>query len=123
MDGEPGPPGENAVGTRGPRGEPGQDAELTEVHLQQIAALVLAQMQANPEPFRGIPGQDGVDGKSIVLGDLTDEEIRLLAKRLPPIYPQWIDNEGKTIDEIPGGVRLGQTMPLRLEAVLKNARP
>jgi len=41
--------------------------------------------------------------------------------RLPPIYPMWLDDKGNVIDEIKGGVRLGQTLPLRVSVALKKA--
>jgi len=116
-------------GVPGPQGKKGNAAEITPEHLQkiktEIAALVLAQMQANPEPFRGLPGKDGrdgSDGKSIVLGDLTDADIDALAKRLPPIYPQWLHPvNGSVIDEIKSGVRLGEKLKLRLDRKIVNA--
>lgn len=96
-----------------------------------------------PDPIAGDPGEPGQDGKdgadgadgkdgrgivaiAIAEGDLvveftdgTNQTIEnwvdSVAKKLPPIYPQWIDEDGNVIDELRGGVRLGQTMPLRLE--------
>jgi len=37
----------------------------------------------------------------------------------------WIDEEGNVVDEIPGGVRLGSSMPMRitvkqLDAIIKR---
>lgn len=52
---------------------------------------------------------------------LTERFLTQVISRLPPIYPQWIDNDGNVIDSIPGGVRLGQTMPLRINAVIKQS--
>jgi hypothetical protein len=116
----PGPPGDvGPQGEPGAAGTPGPPGEITEEQLQQIAALVLAQMQSNPEPFRGPPGRDG---QSIVIGALTDEEITRLAQRLPPIYPRWISpTDGSVIDEIPGGVSLGDKLDLRLDRKVVNA--
>jgi len=45
-----------------------------------------------------------------------------IISRIPPIYPQWINNEGKVIDSIPGGVKPGQTMPLRLEVLIEEGK-
>ena len=107
----PGPAGERgpagAPGPPGEQGPPGESANVTEAQLRAIASIVFERIQVD---------QFNID-------DLTDAEVLAFARRLPPIYPQWIDKRGQTIDEIPGGVRLGQTMPLRLEAVLKNANP
>lgn len=96
------------------------------------------------EPIAGAAGQDGKDGAdgkdgrgiqaiAVVDGNLvatfTDGEQQViegwvdqLAQELPPIYPQWIDNEGNVLDSLKGGVRLGQTMPLRIEAKVIDAK-
>lgn len=92
-----------------------------------------------PSPTQGPPGRDGADGAQGPMGsaggigqtgpqgppgqdaivDIDAITAAVLAK-LPPIYPMWIDAEGNVIDEIPGGVRLGQTLPLRIK-VLQSA--
>lgn len=68
----------------GPQGAPGRDGG-----------------QGPPGPA----GKDGRDGKGASVDyDLLTREV---VERLPPIYPMWIDKEGQVLDEIPGGVRLG----------------
>lgn len=52
---------------------------------------------------------------------LTYEDGTTKDVQLPPIYPQWVDSDGNVIDSLPGGVRLGQTMPLRIEARIIDA--
>ncbi len=75
-----------------------------------------------PTPVTGKDGSDGAvgpqgpPGKDAVIDyDVLAAEV---AKRLPPIYPQWIDKDGNVIDELRSGVRLGQTLPLRAEVIL-----
>jgi hypothetical protein len=56
------------------------------------------------------------------VGDLTDVDIENLQKRFDPIYPQWIDENGKVVDMIPSGVRLGETMPMRVKFILEQLK-
>lgn len=149
--GPPGPQGEQGPpGPKGDAGRPGKDAEVSDEQLAAIANVILSQLKNNPD-FRGQPGQDGKDGKDgkdavvdlerlagLVTqrlvdqglvkspGSFSDTEITQLAERitpkLPPIYPQWIRNDGSVSESIPGGVRLGQTLPLRINAkVIREA--
>lgn len=79
----------------GPRGAAGRDG---------------SQGPAGP---RGPAGKDGRDGEDAVIDyDLLAREV---VERLPPIYPMWIDRDGQVLEEIPGGIRLGDTLPLRIE--------
>ena len=93
-----GPPGKD-----GKDGKDGLPGEITDEQLEQLVIQVVSQIQ-----------QQLVD-------QLTDEQIKQLANRLPPIYPQWIDQNGEVIDEVKAGVKLGQTMPLRIRAALSKA--
>lgn len=116
-------------GKDGKDGRDGVDGKDGEVSQEQLNAMSLAIMQAikNDPSFRGEAGpagrdgEDGRDGKDADPIDY-DKLAQEVIKRLPPIYPQWIDDEGRVIDELPGGVRLGQTLPLRInKEVLKRA--
>ena len=95
----PGPPGKD-----GPPGQAGADGP------------------AGRDGIDGLPGRDGIDGRDGAATELDYDRIaeEVLA-RLPPIYPMWIDKDGKVIDEIKGGVRLGQTLPLRVNVALQKA--
>ena len=111
--GDQGPPGEQ--GPPGPKGDPG------EVSNEQLAAIVVAIKEelAKDESLRGpqgVPGPPGPQGPpgtgaNVDMDQLVEEVIR----RLPPIQPQWIDNDGNVIDS--ATVRLGETMPLRIEII------
>jgi hypothetical protein len=95
-------PRDGRDGKDGQRGPAGAPATITEQQIREIIARVAAQM----------PRQ------SLDLEAITAE----VQARLPPIYPMWVDSQGNTIDEIPGGVRLGQTMPLRIDSIVREAR-
>ena len=105
----------------GPAGKDGSAGPAGPAPTQeQLAAAIAAVVQAMPDRFRGPAGADGSPGKDAAV-DL-DQLSAAVAARLPPIYPQWIDSTGKVIDEVPAGVKLGQTLPLRLDAARKAAK-
>ena len=72
-------------------------------------------LKSNPELIALLKGDSGKDGKDGTNGEDATIDIPSIVAQLPPIYPMWIDDKGKVIDEIPGGVRLGEAMPLRIE--------
>lgn len=105
-----------------------------EVDLNELARIIVEQHGDKLRGDDGSPGKDGQpgppgkDGKpgsdaqdappldKIVEAVLADPE--RLAKRmqphLDPIFPAWVDAEGNVIDQIPGGVSLGEALPLRI---------
>lgn len=85
-----------------------------------ILAGVLKYIQDNPDQFKGEQGEIGPPGTIPPLD--YDEITEEVLPRLPPIYPQWVDENGDLIDSISGGVRLGQTLPLRLELILRDLK-
>jgi len=87
-------------GPTGPTGPTGPAGEITQAHLDDIVRRVVAAIRREP---------------------ITDEAMADIVSRIPPIYPQWIDDNGGVIDAIPGGVRPGQTLPLRLEVSVEDA--
>jgi len=92
-----------------------------EIDYQKLIDLMAADGRFIGPPGRdGAPGADGTNGRD---GADAKIDIAAIAAALPPIYPLWIDREGKVIDELPGGVRLGQTLPLRVEVINANPRP
>lgn len=74
-----------------------------------IVTALIVELKTNTELIALLKGDKGDKG------DLTSIDIDELAAKLPPIYPMWIDEQGSVIDSIPGGVRLGETMPLRIK--------
>ena len=62
-------------------------------------------------------------GKISVPGENLELDFAEMAKKiqphLDPFYPQWIRADGSVIDE--REVRLGQTLPLRLEVIVRQA--
>ena len=66
----------------------------------------------------GTNGSDGTAGKHFT--DLTEDELNELGLKLPPIYPKWVTPVGRElIDEIKGGVHLGQKMKQAIEIDVK----
>ncbi len=102
------------------------EPEPVEIDYEKLADKLLEKM-ATDGRFVGTPGKDGVgiQGPPGANGQNAVVDIAAIVDQLPPIYPRWINKAGDVIDEIPDGVRLGQTMPLRIEVVIKeveNAR-
>jgi hypothetical protein len=130
-----------------PRLTPPKSAPVQTVKIDysRLADEVYKRIQADADRFRGPAGKDGKDADSADLVAIAQavqknsEQIdqilnRLKSKRpdydkianevqqrLPPFYPMWIDKDGNVIDETPNGVRLGETMPLRIESIIRNA--
>ena len=101
----PGPPGKDGLpGERGADGLTGRDGK---------------DGVDGRDGVDGLPGRDGKDGASteVDYDRLADEVLA----RLPPFYPSWVDDKGEVIDEIKGGVRLGQSFPMRISVALKKA--
>lgn len=104
-------------GDKGDKGDPGQDCDPN-----VVVSLLIQRIKTDPELVELLKGNDGQDGANGSVIDLTDDEVNNLAKRLPPIYPMWIDDNGSVIDEIPGGVHLNQTMPMRVRIDIELIR-
>lgn len=113
--GPPGPPGRDGTdgkdgargergpqGVQGPRGVAGRDAV---VDTDAIVAEVIRRLPPH-EP----PAEPDIDA-------IADAVIA----KLPPIYPMWVDKDNRIIDQLPGGVKLGGKMPLRLTRQLIDA--
>lgn len=73
--------------------------DITEAHIEAIAAKVYERIEANPDAFRGEPGRSAAD--------LTDGEIAALAERLPPIHFRKINRVTGEESE-PDVVHLGE---------------
>lgn len=84
------------------------------IDYERIIAEVLRRM---PRPENGKDGQAGRDATPVDNQELAD----VIAKLLPPIRAQWVRDNGSVVDQV--DVHLGETLPLRLDAVLRqNAR-
>lgn len=117
---------------------------LTQQQLDELAKDVASQLKNDPamrgEPGKdgtngvdgrdGMDGRDGIDGSSATADQIASAVAYFIASNpeliaaeiqphLDPIYPRWIDKDGKTIDEVPGGIRLGQVMQLRQDIVTR----
>lgn len=108
--GPTGPAG--ARGPQGLQGPPGVAAELDEAKIQQIIQSYLDSVL--PTTNSGVNTDPSELAKQIL-------------PYLPPIYPAWVDKDGKIVDQLleedgrPIGVRLGQRLKLRLSSAIKNA--
>lgn len=122
---EPGPAG--PPGPQGPAG-PAGDAEITQEHLDYVVAEILKQMNADPERFRGPPGNPP-DTSAIVDAVIARlEPISLLADDgaggltplgsarpgeqivLPPLHVRSVTDSGEVRDEV--RVRIGGVLNL-----------
>lgn len=122
-----------------------QPPPMVTIDWQKIYREMLDRMAAD-QRFRGKDGLQGPPGESITgpAGGTgpegpppTDEQMQaaveawitshpsevaaMITPHLPPFFPQWIDKQGRIVDETPGGVRLGYTLPLRIEGFFKSA--
>lgn len=103
-----GPPGKD--GEDGKDGSNGTDGGVAEINYERLAEMILARMQANPEPFKGPPGEPGSPGTNpeVDYGKLADS----LKKKLPPITVELEQQDGSRETR---SVELGGTLVIPKE--------
>ena len=104
-------------GTNGTNGTDGVDGVSPSV--EEIVAKLIVEIKTNEELIVLLKGTDGTNGLPGTDGTADNIDIDKLVKKLPPFYPQWVDEENNVIDSMPNGVRLGEKMPLRITIDVK----
>lgn len=115
VKGEDGINGTNGSSTNGIDGSNGENGRGIKRSWIQGNDLYVEYTDDTKINLGKVVGADGLPGGNGITD--FDEITREVLKRLPPIYPQWIDKDGNVISSLDGGVKLGYTMPLRIEVI------
>jgi hypothetical protein len=100
---------------------PAKECECEHPTTEDIVTSLIIKFKSSPELIallKGDPGENGSDGTNGIDGiDATADNIDIdaLVAKLPPFFPQWVDENRNVIDEIPGGVRLGDKLKMRVQ--------
>lgn len=110
---------EGSIGERGEQGERGEPGRAPTK--EEINDAVKSYLDQHPPTLteedikRAIESWLKENPPKLNLDD--DDLAKRVWKRLPPIYPRWVEEDGKILSEVEGGTYLGQSLPLKVNLI------